>query len=257
MMKLVKDRKSWRKNAILYVARQCRRMLHWISFDVTYKYSRPDLFADGKKYFMVCNHMSYMDLLFLGAGEPAVFVTSVEMKEAPFLGQCAEFGGSYFVERRDRNKIPQEIKDLAQIIRDDFHVFVFPEATSHHGMDILPFKRSMFTAAIEAGVEVLPICLRYEEIDGEPFSEKNNNKICWYGKMPFFPHFMNVMKLKSAKITVEYLEPISSREFADRALLAEKAYEQITRAYYANRPASFTPQKELKNAIDNKGENKI
>lgn len=189
---------------------------------------------------MVCNHMSYLDILFLSAGEPTVFVTSMEMKETPFLGALSELGGSYFVERRSRNNIPQEIKDLSQLMRDGFHVFVFPEATSTNGMGILPFKKSMFKAAVEAGFDVLPVCLRYDEINGEPFTAKNKDKICWYGKMPFGPHFLQVMNLRSAKISVEYLEPISSREYPDRTLLADQAYEQITQAYFKNRPVDFT-----------------
>jgi 1-acyl-sn-glycerol-3-phosphate acyltransferase len=163
------------------------------------------------------------------------------MKEAPFLGQCAQFGGSYFVERRDRNKIPYEVKDLASLIQQGFHVFVFPEATSNHGMNILPFKRAMFTAAIDVGVDVLPVCLRYEEIDGEPFYEGNMNRLSWYGKMPFLPHFIRMMTIRSVKVSVEYLQPISSKEFSDRSQLSNKAYEQISNAYFANRPEVFKP----------------
>ncbi len=242
MFKFIKDRNLWRRKAVLFVALQSRRLLRWIRFDIQYKQSRPDLFANGKKYFMVCNHMSYMDIVFLSAGEPTVFVTSVEMRETPFLGQCAEFGGSYFVERRDRKKIIHEVKDLADLMKNGFHVFVFPEATSNHGLSILPFKKSMFRAAVEAGADILPICLRYEEIDGEPFNESNHDRLCWYGKMSFLPHFLKMMKLRSVKASIEYLEPISSREFPDRAVLADKAYEQITKVYFANRDASFKPR---------------
>lgn len=241
MTKFSRDRIAWRHKAISLVSGICRTLLKLIRFDVQYKYSDPNLFNGGKKYFMVCNHMSYMDILFLSAGEPSVFVTSVEMHEAPFLGQCAEFGGSYFVERRDRTKIPQEVRDLAHLIRQGFHVFVFPEATSNHGMNILPFKRSMFSAAIEAGVDVLPVCLRYEAIDDVPFSAKNHNKLCWYGKMSFFPHFLGMMTLRSVKVSVEYLEPISSQKFPERSALSNQSYEQITAAYFANRPPEFVP----------------
>ena len=237
---LSKDRRKWRHQATLRVSRKCRALLKWFGFGVEYRSSRPDLFSNGKRYFMVCNHMSYMDILFLSAGEPAVFVTSIEMKETPFLGECSAFGGSYFVERRDRSRIPQEIKDLAQLLQDGFNVFVFPEATSHDGLSLLPFKKAMFTAAIAAGADVLPVCLRYEEVNGEPFSKKNNNFLCWYGKMPFVPHFLKMISLKSAKVTVEYLEPISAKEFPDRAQLSDRAYQQISQSYFANRPANFT-----------------
>lgn len=220
---------------------QSSGFLKRINFDVEKIYSRPDLFANGKTYFMVCNHMSYLDLLFLGSGEPTVFVTSVELRDTPFLGDIASYGGSYFVERRDRSKIPGEVKDLANLMNQKFNVFVFPEATSTHGMHILPFKRAMFSAAIEAGVDVLPICLRYETIDGEPFNEHTKDRICWYGNMTFFPHFAQAMSLKSLKVTVTYLDPISTKQFPDRHMVADLAYNQITKHYFANRDPSFKP----------------
>jgi lyso-ornithine lipid O-acyltransferase len=234
-----RDRLLWRKVAIRKVSSKCQSLLNWFGFDVRYRLSRPDLFAHGKTYFMVCNHMSYLDILFLSAGEPAVFVTSVEMKQTPFLGECSAFGGSYFVERRGRSRIPAEIKDLAQLLHDGFHVFVFPEATSHDGLSLLPFKKAMFTAAIAAGAEVLPVCLRIEEVNGEPFSRKNNDLLCWYGKMPFVKHFLKMITLKSAKVTVEYLEPIPANQFPDRSQLSDRAYQQISHCYFSNRPAEF------------------
>lgn len=237
----IKDPLQWRRKAIQLTHTQSSGFLKKINFDVEKIYSRPDLFSNGKTYFMVCNHMSYLDLLFLGSGEPTVFVTSVELRDTPFLGDIAKYGGAYFVERRDRSKIPGEVKDLAALMNEKFNVFVFPEATSTHGMHILPFKRAMFTAAIEAGVEVLPICLRYEEVDGEPFGDDNKDRICWYGSMPFTPHFTQVMSLQSLKVTVTYLDPISTKQFPDRQVLADAAYSQITKHYFANRPANFKP----------------
>lgn len=234
-----RDRLAWRKIAIQKVSAKCKSLLKGFGFQVEYRLSRPDLFAGGKTYFMVCNHMSYMDILFLSAGEPAVFVTSVEMKQTPFLGECSSFGGSYFVERRDRSRIPKEIKELAQLLQDGFNVFVFPEATSHDGLSLLPFKKAMFTAAIAAGVDVLPVCLRYEELNGESFSRKNNSLLCWYGKMPFVTHFFKMASLKSAKVTVEYLEPIPAQQFPDRAQLSDRAYQQISHCYFSNRPKEF------------------
>ncbi len=237
----VRDPLEWRRQAIQLTKKKATGFLKEINFEVEKIYSRPDLFANGKNYFMVCNHMSYMDLLFLGTGEPSVFVTSVEMRDSPFLGDIAKLGGAFFVERRDRSKIPGEVKALAEILRNKMNVFVFPEATSTHGMHILPFKKAMFSAAIEAQVDVLPLCLRYETVDGEPFNEHNKDRIAWYGDMPFAPHFKQAMSLKSLKVTITYLDPIPIAQYPDRTLLAEASYNQISKHYFANRDPSFKP----------------
>jgi 1-acyl-sn-glycerol-3-phosphate acyltransferase len=237
----IKDPHMWRRASIELNTKVSRILLDKMDFDVKFTYSRPDLFDNDKRYFMVCNHMSYMDMAFLSVVRPTVFVTSIEMKNTPFLGDIASFGGSYFVERRDRTKVPGEVRELAQLMRDGFDVFVFPEGTSSHGMYVLPFKRALFTAAIQAEVEVLPICLRYELIDGQPFSEENKDRLCWHGDMGFLPHFLQVMTLQTLQVSVNYLEPISTKEFPDRHLLADQAYAQITKSYFMNRDPSFKP----------------
>lgn len=233
--KFEKDDDLRRHKAIRFVTKECRRLLRKADFQVNFHYSDPELFSSNKNYFMVANHMSYMDILCLSSGRPSVFVTSVEMQNTPFLGDLASFGGSYFVERRDRSKVPGEVKDLARLLQNDFNVFVFPEGTSTSGLKMLPFKKALFTAAIEAGVDVLPICLRYEEINGEPFSYANHKKICWYDEMPFTPHFLKLMKLESLKVSVHYLNPISTKEFPNRKVLADQCYQQIHAKYFEGR----------------------
>jgi 1-acyl-sn-glycerol-3-phosphate acyltransferase len=133
------------------------------------------------------------------------------------------------------------VKDLAGLLRAGFHVFVFPEATSTHGLHILPFKRALFTAAIEAERDVLPVCVRVEEINGEPFQQSNHTCVSWYDDMDFFTHLVQLVSLKSLKISVNYLEPISVKQFPDRYSLADQSYQQITQCYYANRPPEFQP----------------
>lgn len=240
MKRTISDPVEWRRKSIEFAAHMAKILLRTMHFEVEYNFSRPDLFSNGQKYFMVCNHMSYMDMAFLNAGPvPSVFVTSIEMRDTPFLGEISTYGGSYFVERRDRSKVPGEVKDLAKLMNQGFNVFVFPEGTSTHGMYLLPFKRALFTAAIEAQKDVLPICLRYEFVDGEPFSDKTKDRLAWYGDMGFAPHFLQVMSLKTLKVSVNYLDPISVKDFPDRHQLADQAFDQISKKYFENRDPSF------------------
>jgi lyso-ornithine lipid O-acyltransferase len=241
LKRLIRDEVKWRQMAIKMVSKRAHQLLKALEIEVQYNYSHPDLFSEGKNYFMVCNHMSYLDIVLLSAGEPAVFVTSIEMKNTPVLGEISAYGGSFFVERRERSKIPGEVRELAGLLHKGFQVFVFPEATSSHGMNVLPFKRALFSAALEAEANVLPVCLRIEEINGEPFSEKNHDLICWYGDADFFSHFRRLMTINSLKVTVNYLEPIMVKQFPDRYSLSEQSYKQITDKYFANRPPEFKP----------------
>lgn len=185
-----------------------------------------------QNFLMIGNHMSYVDILVTSSVEPIVFVTSVDMGETAFLGQMAELGGSIFVERRNRSQIGRDLGVIADTLRSGFNVMIYPEGTSSDGQKLLPFKKSLFMSAVEAETDILPVCLKYVEIDGEPFGPENAHKVCWYGDMTFAPHFLQMLKLKRVKAELHFLEPIKVTKESTRHELAEKAYNAIHAAYF-------------------------
>ncbi len=218
-----------RQRALELTAEKAKVIMKAFNIEVKVNYSSPDLFH--KNYFMVCNHMSYVDILVLSSIQPAVFVTSVEMEKTFFLGDLAKLGGSFFVDRINRRKMKNEVESLVKLLADRFNVFIFPEGTSTNGLEILPFKKSLFRVPHQTGYPILPICLKYKTIDGEPFNEKNCDRISWHGDMGFAQHFIALHKVKEIVVEVDYLTPIDSTQFSDHAELAEKAYQQIKQRY--------------------------
>jgi 1-acyl-sn-glycerol-3-phosphate acyltransferase len=184
-----------------------------------------------RNYFMVCNHMSYLDILILSSVRPAVFVTSVEMENTFFLGDMAKWGGSFFVDRVNRRKIKAEVEALAQLLKQGFNVFIFPEGTSTDGSQILPFKKSLFRVPFQTQFPILPICLKYTSIDGVRFSSENCDRVCWHGDMTFAPHFLQLMGVQEVQVEVHYLEPLYPQDFDSHGDLAKVAEEQIRRTY--------------------------
>ena len=62
-------------------------------------------YRPGQNYLIVANHLSYLDVVLMAAWQPAAFVTSVEIKNTPFLGQITDTGGCLYVERRSKDNI--------------------------------------------------------------------------------------------------------------------------------------------------------
>jgi len=218
-----------RRKALENTARHSREILGALNVQIHTKFCRENLFE--RSYFMVCNHMSYLDILILSTVRPAVFVTSVEMEKTFFLGDLAKLGGSFFVDRINRRKMKNEVAALKQLMAEGFDVFLFPEGTSTNGQEILPFKKSLFRVPKETHSPILPICLKYKSIDGEPFTLKNCDKICWYGDMAFAPHFLQIMKTKEIVVELEYLNPLESSDFNTHGELAEAVEAAIRQAY--------------------------
>ena len=225
-----KDNILKRKRALEITSKNSRSVLDSIGVNVKMTQSKPDLFH--RNYFMVCNHMSYIDILVLSSIQPAVFVTSVEMEKTFFLGDIAKLGGSFFVDRVNRRKMKVEVDELVKLLNQGFNVFIFPEGTSTNGDKILPFKKSLFRVPFMAKLPILPICLQYKSVNGEKFSPTNCDRICWYDDMTFAPHFLKLMSLKQLEVQVSYLTPIDSSSFESHGEVALAAQKQIESVYY-------------------------
>lgn len=185
---------------------------------------------------LVCNHMSYLDMLVLASIKPSVFVTSVDMGQQFFLGTMAEIAGAVFIERRHRERVAYDVSQLENVLLQGFDVTLFPEGTSGDGSDILPFKRSMFLAAINTRRPVRPLTLRYARIDGTPFGPENRDIVCWYGKMDFVSHLVKLCAARSVDVEVTIHHCLEIEREADKAALAEATRHIIVNEYF-RRPA--------------------
>jgi len=194
---------------------------------VTVKFSS-DFDLNQRNFLVVCNHLSYVDILVMSSLFRAVFVTSVEVQKTPVLGQLSELGGSLFVERRNREKTHLEVGAVAQTLADGMNVVVFPEATSSSGETVLPFKASMFNSAVQAGVEVLPMHLRLVKVNQSAVTREMRDSVCYYGDMQFFSHFVRLLRLKSIEMHLSVLHPVYGANFRQ---LRDESFSLIAEAH--------------------------
>lgn len=178
---------------------------------------------------IVCNHMSYIDPLLLFTIFDAIFVTSVEVKENSYLGPLCQLGGCYFVERRNKFNIKQEIVEIGKYLQMGFNVAFFPEGTSTNGDKILKFKRSFFQVAVDQQVEVLPVCLRYLTIDDQKITPANRDRLYWYGTVGFFAHLVKLLSVRRVTASVEILPTIAA---ASKNSFVDQAQQRIEACYY-------------------------
>jgi 1-acyl-sn-glycerol-3-phosphate acyltransferase len=188
--------------------------------------------AQGRQgRLIVANHVSYVDVLVLSSLSPMVFITSVEMKHTPLLGLLASWGGSLFVERRRPAGLRREIDEIAGALKEGASVMLFPEGTTSNGERVHTFKRSLFDAALAAGVPVLPLCLRYTSINGEAVTRSNRDSLFYYGGVTFSEHIPRFLATRSCDAEVFVLKRIAGEGTAGRKELAGMAHDSISKAY--------------------------
>ena len=188
--------------------------------------------GNDKSMLILSNHLSYTDIFVISSIFPASFIASVdEVKSDLLLGKATELSGGYFVERRSRSGLRSEIEAISEILDLGINVALFPEGTTSKGDRVLPFKTPLLSIAEKAGVEILPLCIKYTRIDGEALTEKNRDLICYYGDMKFFDHLFKLLSVKSVDAELMLLDRIDPRTARSRKEMARSVYDMINSAY--------------------------
>ena len=205
------------------VAAYCRFGLWFLNIDLKV-INTP---AKGKNYLLICNHLGILDIIIMAAIQPCLFITSVEMKNTPGLGLLCEMGGCLFVERRDRSNIHKEIRNIRMALQQKLNVTLYPEGTSTNGERVLPFKKSLLTAAAGTGVPILPMVLNYTHVNGEPISAQNRDQVFWYGDQAFPPILWKLLTNRSVRVEAEFFEEIHVTSEEQRREVAARAQSLI------------------------------
>lgn len=185
-----------------------------------------------KSMLILSNHLSYTDIFVISSIFPVSFIASVdEVKSDLLLGKATELSGGYFVERRSRSGLRTEIEAITGILKLGINVALFPEGTTSNGERVLPFKTPLLSIAEKAGVEILPMCIKYTGIDGEALNEKNRDTICYYGDMKFFDHLLKLLTVRSVDAELTLLDKIDPSSASSRKEMARSVYDMINSAY--------------------------
>jgi 1-acyl-sn-glycerol-3-phosphate acyltransferase len=110
---------------------------------------------------IVCNHISWLDILVLHASRHCRFVSKADVRQWPLIGTMATAAGTLYIERESRRDAMRVVHRMAQALQDGDILAVFPEGTTSDGAQLLPFHANLIQAAVAAQVPVLPVGLQY------------------------------------------------------------------------------------------------
>lgn len=125
-------------------------------------------FSDDGGALVVANHLSWIDVVALGAVQPVRMIAKREVGDWPVVGKIAARTGALFVDRAGLRSLPAVVDETADVLRAGAVVGVFPEGTTWCGSAAGPFRRAPFQAAIDAGAPVRPVTLELRLADGRP-----------------------------------------------------------------------------------------
>ncbi len=169
---------------------------------------------------LACNHLSYLDIIVLAAGQPMIFVAKSEVRHWPVLGRLACWAGTLFVRRDRRSDVAKFSTAFAAVVDEGVVLGLFPEGTSSNGRQVLPFHSSLFEPAVTARWPVSAARIGYTLADGSV-----ENDVCYWSDMTFFPHFLRLLIRKGIQATVAYGPVLPSG--LDRKEMARQLHRQV------------------------------
>lgn len=173
----IAERAAWQQ-------RQAARMLAALHVDVRVTGRLP------REGMVVCNHLSYLDILAIAAQGSVVFVAKSDVRKWPAIGGLLECAGTILAERRRPLSASTTGAQIRRVLDAGLPVVLFPEGTSSDGADVLPFMPSLLQAALNAGAPVTPAAILYQADGGDAALD-----VCYWGDATFFPHLFRLARL--------------------------------------------------------------
>jgi 1-acyl-sn-glycerol-3-phosphate acyltransferase len=177
---------------------------------------------------VVANHSSWLDIFALNAAKRIYFVSKSEVARWPGIGWLARATGTVFIERTPA-KARMQTELFQQRLLAGHKLLFFPEGTSTDGLQVLPFKTTLFEAffagPLRDTIAVQPVAVIYRAPHG-----MDARFYGWWGSMAFGTHLLATLApARAGSVEVVYCPPLPVARFADRKSLAA-ACEQAVRA---------------------------
>lgn len=182
----------------------------------------------------VGNHISWLDILLLGAQAKVGFVAKAEVRRWPLLGWLAHSAGTLFVQRGKANTIELNQR-MTALLKQGQSLVIFAEGTTTAGDRVRTFHGRLLSCAVEHQLPVQPVALAYRregQLDAiAPFIDDD----------AFSTHIWRLLGSAPIDVEVHFLALLSSAGM-DRNQLARSARRAVCHALrLADEPAQSPP----------------
>ncbi|WP_417519098.1 lysophospholipid acyltransferase family protein [Minwuia sp.] len=184
----------------------------------------------GEPVLFVSNHVSWLDIVTVGATLPASFVAKREVGTWPGIKYLANLQRTIYVSR-DKKTADRERQAMLKRLEKGDSLILFPEGTSYDGLRIGEFRTAFFSLADMnpngKKLKVQPFSITYTKVDGFPVTRRSMDKVAWYGDMDLAPHLKDYLFGGPYEATLKFYAPVTIDQIGNRKLLARHCRDQI------------------------------
>ncbi|NUT98602.1 MAG: 1-acyl-sn-glycerol-3-phosphate acyltransferase [Saccharothrix sp.] len=182
----------------------------------------------GRGVLVVSNHVSWLDELAIDAVQPIRMVAKLDIRSWPVLGRLITAARTVYLDRERLSLLPGTVAELAGALRAGAAVGIHAEGTTWCGLASGRYRPALFQAALDAGVPVRPVVLRYVQ------EGRTTTGAAFIGSDTLVDSMRRVLRLRRLVVEVHVLDEVAPGRAADRRALAELVQQESERTLYGD-----------------------
>lgn len=149
------------------------------------------------------NHLSYLDILLLGATLPCRFIAKSDIRRWPFIGLLAWSVDTLFIDQGKRSEVRRLADEIERTSAAGIAVTFFPGGGIGDGRALQPFHAGLLSVPARDEVPCLAACVHYDTTRPglDPRTE-----IGWTTDEPLGTHFLRLLGRGHVVATVRWAE---------------------------------------------------
>ncbi|MBI4559711.1 MAG: 1-acyl-sn-glycerol-3-phosphate acyltransferase [Candidatus Hydrogenedentes bacterium] len=168
-------------------------------------------------FFLVSNHLSYLDVFVLARNSGGVFVAREDLQRWPLFGFLSSLMNTIYIDRLNRRDTLRANDAISLALDRSENLIVFAEAYISSGQEVRPFKSALLYSAAQQGLPVYYATLGYRTPNDDPPASV---VLCWAHGETFGRHVLRLLQLPHFDASVTYGDqPLSG---TDRKILADQ-----------------------------------
>ena len=170
---------------------------------------------------IVTNHISWLDVFVLNSVVPMRFVAKSEVRRWPVIGWLCARAQTLFIERGKARSAARINVQLVELLKRGECLAVFPEGTTTNGAEVAHFHSSLLQPAIDSGVPLHPIAIRYQNKSGQ-----RSDAAAYIDDLSFGASLWQILCAKNLQVRLVATPSLDTRN-TDRRALTLNAHTHI------------------------------
>jgi len=204
--------------------------------------------AHGRPTLLLCNHISWTDIIAIGSVADVTFVAKSSVRKG-FVGFMASLQKTIYVDYHRRRDTQRTSKEMASRLAGNGAVLLFAEGHRDLGDHVQPFRSALVGAAQAAMAEggatdvaVQPVTIAYTRLQGLPVGRTERSGISGVAAKGAKEVIRDLLQSGVKEVTIAFGAPMPLSVETNRKVVTKAAEDEVRRMLVALNRGLPVPQ---------------